>query len=382
MGKTTLIDKRIDFQKGFNSAAEANQKVWAHDRSTTVGASEVFSCMRQLYFKKRAPDLADEPDNVDPEWGHAARGDLIENEFVVPTLKHMFGDDSCLFMGKDQKTLVKGRLSATPDGVITDLPDDAMADYGIKSLGGTGILVPEVKTFGGDHAAPRKLKIADPNDPTKNKTIYEPRGKHLGQNIVQMGLLRETTNYSADVGVVLYVNPINLKDIRPAPVEYNENTYQNAHARANDVFDPDKKAEDYKPEGLYLGNDCDYCEFWKACSKIEIAKFPDKAVKTSEFGAGTQEELAAKTRAVTELRAKHKALEAEKKLAETELKAMLFDLGTNRASGDNWSASVSKVGGRKSLDKDRLVADLGVDLSEYEKEGDPYFVLRTKASDE
>lgn len=376
------MSKRINFQTGFNEVAEKNKKVWAHDRTQTVGASEVFSCHRQTFFKKRAPELADEPEGIDPEWGHTARGDLIENEFVVPTLRQMFGDERCLFMGTDQKTLVDGRLSATPDGVITDLPDDAMADYGIASLGGTGILVPEVKTFGGDHAAPKKKRVADEKDATKNLTVYEPRTKHEGQNVVQMGILRRKTNYSADVGVVLYINPVNLKDIRPAPVRYSESVYARAKERAEAVYEPGATAKDFKAEGLFGGNDCSYCEFCTACNAIEMERFPDKAVPTKDFDAETQAELEERARKVADLRKQHKALEADKKMAESELKSRMFDLGTTRIAGEGWSASVSKSAGRKTLDKERIAADFDIDLDEYQKEGEPFFVLRTKASDD
>lgn len=113
-----------------------------------------------------------------------------------------------------------------------------------------------------------------------------------------------------------------------------------------------------------------------------MERFPDKVVPTKDFDAETQAELEERARKVADLRKQHKALEADKKMAESELKSLMFDLGTTRIAGEGWSASVSKSAGRKTLDKERIAADFDIDLDEYQKEGEPFFVLRTKASDD
>jgi hypothetical protein len=51
--------KKLDFHKLFEDFNTANQKVWEHDRSTTVGASEVFTCLRKAWFEKRAKEFGD-----------------------------------------------------------------------------------------------------------------------------------------------------------------------------------------------------------------------------------------------------------------------------------------------------------------------------------
>lgn len=363
----------IDFRAGFNSAMAANQKVWAHDRSQTVGASEAASCWRQNFFKKRHPELADQAEETDPEWGHTERGNLIENEFVVPTLKHMFGEDKCFYMGEDQKTFVDGRLSATPDGVVVDLPFNALAHYGIENIV-SGEIATEVKSFGGDHAAPRKRKEGD-------KVFYEARPKHTAQNIVQMGILQRKTNYQPQFGVVLYVNPVNLKDIRVAAVRYDDKVYQNLKERAEAVFAPDKEAKDFPAEGQLTG-DCKYCDFCNACSAVEIARNPNANLPTDKFDPATQQRLRELTTKVAEYRKREKVQEKEKKVYENELKNLLMELGTNRAAGDGWSTNLVQYKGRKSLDKDKLVEEFDIDLDEYMVEGNPYYVLQAKADKE
>lgn len=368
------MGKPIDFKAGFSAAVAANQKVWEHDRSQTVGASEAANCWRHNYFKKRAPELAETPEEVDPEWGHTERGNLIENEFVVPTLKHMFGEDKCLFMGAAQKTFVDGRLSATPDGVVVDLPTNALELYGVGDIV-TSEIATEVKSFGGEHAAPKKKKLED------GTIRYTAKPKHVAQNIVQMGILQRKTNYQPQFGVVLYVNPVNLKDIRPATVQYDDGVYNHLKSRAEAVFDPTKEAKDFPAEGL-LTNECNYCDFCTACNKVEMARFPDKVIKTEKMKPETKQQLEFLTKKTAALRAQFKELEATKKKAEMELREALLIAGTSRAADEGWSVSLSQNAGRKSLDKDRLVADLDIDLDDYMVEGSPYYVLRTKADAE
>ncbi len=368
----------INFNKGFSESIAANQKVWAHDRSSTVGASEVFECWRQTFFKKIKPELAEAPEEVDPEWGHTERGNLIENEFVVPTLRDMFGEEHCLFMGEQQRTLVDGRLSATPDGLVIGLDENALEEYGVQSIGTNGELATEVKTFGGEHAAPKKKVVADPKNPTKNLIRYEAKPKHVGQVNVQLGMFRRNTNYQPEFGAVLYVNPVNLKDMRPAIVKYDEAIYKRAKARAEAVFEPNKEAKDFPAEGL-VSNGCQYCDFCNACNAVEMARFPSKARKTEELAPEVQEELRTLTISVAGLRKQIKEIEKEKKEKEAALKDALFLNETTRAAGDGWSTSVSKNNGRKSTDLDRLVADTGVDLEDYQTTGNSYFVLRAKS---
>lgn len=375
----TKVKKRgpINFNKGFSEAVAANQKEWVHDRTTTVGASEVFDCWRSTFFKKRAPEMADAAEEQDPEWGHAERGNLIENEYVVPTLRTMFGEDSCLFMGEQQRTLVDGRLSATPDGLVIEQSSDALAEYGVEDIGSAGELATEVKTFGGEFAAPKKKVVADPKDETKNVTRYEAKPKHVGQVNVQLGMFRRKTNYQPDYGVVLYVNPVNLKDIRPAVVKYDENVYKRAKERAEAVFDPNKTAKDFPAEGL-ITNGCQYCAFVDACNKVEMSRLPKGIKKTDELDPAVQETIREKAKEVVTLRKQAKKLEADKKAAEADLKTLLFDNDTTRAAQEGWSATVSKQNGRKSTDVDRIVEDTGIDLEDYQTEGNPFFVLRVK----
>jgi hypothetical protein len=144
------------------------------------------------------------------------------------------------------------------------------------------------------------------------------------------------------------------------------------------VFEPNKEAKDFPAEGL-VSNGCQYCDFCNACNAVEMARFPSKARKTEELAPEVQEELRTLTISVAGLRKQIKEIEKEKKEKEAALKDALFLNETTRAAGDGWSTSVSKNNGRKSTDLDRLVADTGVDLEDYQTTGNSYFVLRAKS---
>jgi hypothetical protein len=369
--------KKINFKEGFSEAVAQHQKVWAHDRSTTVGASEVFGCLRAAYFDKREPERAEEPEEVDTEWGHTERGNLIENEFAVPCLRAMFGEDNCFYMGTEQKTFVDGRLSATPDGTVTGLESTALLDYGVEDIGPTGIINAEIKSFGGEFAAPKKYKAPSLIDPSVEATYYQAKPRHEGQGHVQMGLMRRKTNYQPDYVAVIYISSSNLKDIRVAPVKYDDRIYQRAKARAESVFDPAKSAKDFPPEGK-LRNDCQYCKYVDACAKVEAERYPGKVRKPIEFSEKKLEEFRETVKSVAKLRAEVKELTKKKEEAEFTLKEMIIGGDTTRIGGEGWYGSLSQNAGRKSLDKARLEEELDIDLNDYTTEGNPYFVLRVK----
>jgi hypothetical protein len=359
--------KDVNFQQGFNDYVKDHGKVFAHDRSTTVGASEVFGCMRENVFKKRYPELAELAEEEDPEWGHAKRGDVIENAFVVPVLINMFGEKNCHMMGEDQKTLVDGRLSATPDGAVTGLDSAALSMYNISDLGEDGHIAAEVKTFGGDFAAPRRTKNDD------GTVSYAARVKHVGQNICQMGLMKLRTNFNPNYGVVLYVNPVNLKDVRPAPVAFDQNVYDAAKERAEDVFDMTKGLADYPAEGRATG-DCTYCEFCAKCQTIEMDRYNEADTEHDALKAELIKKIDHQAAEVYNIRAEFKDMEKTKKVAESNLRELLLSTGVTKTP----TASLVKYKGRKTLDKVRIAEEFDISLDEYTTTGADYLVLKVK----
>src|SRR5262245_54675114 len=86
------------------------------DRDKTVGASEIGQCWRKTWYTKNGTPR----DGDRSDWGSAARGTLIETHLLVPAMRARFGE-RLLLAGDEQQTVRKDELSATPDGVVTDL---------------------------------------------------------------------------------------------------------------------------------------------------------------------------------------------------------------------------------------------------------------------
>jgi hypothetical protein len=351
------ISGPIDFKKGFSDIVLGDQRVW--DRSQTVGASEVFRCHRRTYFAKHEPESATVPDDPDDlEWGYSERGNEIERKYAVPKLKAMFGEENCFLMGDDQQTFVDGNLSATPDGIIVDLPSNALAKYGIERC--SSEVAPEIKSF----------------DPRTNVAKL-PKPFWVGQSVVQQGVYPKKTNYKPTNGIILAINCSNLKEIHPFATTFDPALYERAHQRADAVFTKGATAENFEPEGQITG-ECSMCPFFDRCNAVEMARYPDKVVAANALAAEKLAEVKAKAKEVAAMRAQAKELEAVKKVSEAQLKELMFEIGTNRlGEKDDWSVSITKCAGRMGLDK-AAAADDGVDLSKYMRQGNGFFQVRVK----
>ena len=327
----------LDFKREFGLAVAADELANKKDRLTTVGASEIFGCLRQAAARRRWPEFAKEPlEPGEEEWGHTERGKVIENFYAVPKMKAMFGDENCFFMGSEQRTfLASPHLSATPDGCAVNIRRNALANYGIVDLGSDdNQIVPEIKTA---LSMPREAKT-----------------RHWGQNQIQIGVLREHTNYKPEYGVILYIHPANLKDIRPFPVKFDPNVYEQGKRRAAKVYDLKMEPKDFAAEGKLPGRtDCQYCEFVEWCNGVEMAKFPGKGVKVAmlEIEPAVRKEMETLAFKVARHGAEEKVAKEAKKGAQITLREMMFDNHTTRIGEADWSLSVSKINGKKSIDK-------------------------------
>lgn len=352
----------LDFRRAFGEAVAAEQRVWEHDRSKTVGASENFGCLKQVYFAKREPDQAEKPEEDDElSWGHTERGNLVENWYAVPKLQNMFGADKCFYMGEDQKTFISGLLSATPDGLVVDQPREALSELegGPEDLGGDSAEIAiEIKSF----------------NPQMN--ITAPKARHVGQNIIQMGILQEKTNYKPQWGIILYINPVDLQDIRPFVVKFDQRIYDRAKERAARVFAPDAKPEDFASEGRTNG-DCVYCPFVRRCRETEVEAVADEIIDMQDISPNIVERLKSLTITVAQLRKEAKERKTELSTAEEELKQLLGQVGSKRVGDKEWSASVSACKGKKKLNTAAMEED-GIDLEPYMEEGHGYVRLTAK----
>jgi hypothetical protein len=350
--------KILDFDKIFNKyiASDAKQKKWMYDRNLSMGASEAFDCLRKAYFKKFGFEA--DPD-FDQSWGAMERGNLIEDYYVVPALEIGLPEGLDLIGAgqADQTTFLdeETRLSATPDGLIAGLPSNALSLYGIDDIESDCVTV--------------EVKSIDPR-----VSLTEEKAIHRGQVNIQMGLIRDQTDFKPRYAVILYVDASFLDNITPFVVRFDEKTYEAAKVRAKKVFSA-KKPEDLAAEGKVTGA-CKFCPFSSRCNGINLA-----AVPTESFDKTTSDKdrqaMAKMVFGEQEAKERQKLAEMDVERIRLEMKEFLKKLGTRnlKATDGEWNVTYSTQKGRTGLDREAMEDD-GIDLTKYEKVGEGFEVLR------
>ncbi|AXQ69769.1 hypothetical protein HOU03_gp498 [Caulobacter phage CcrSC] len=349
----------INFAKGFDEYVAAHQKKWRHDRSKSVGASEAFGCLRKAWFGKHNTP---KDRNYKDDWGALKRGDVMEEHWVEPVVKwyldQLPGNVRLIWGGKHQRTLVgkTAPASATPDGLIVDADDDALALYGIPSLGGTGCFNFEIKSI----------------DPRVN--LKEEKGIHRGQTIMQMGLTRELTSYRPNYALIIYVDASFYSDMNFYVIPFNQETFEAGKERARQAFEI-KSVADIFPEGKLDGS-CDYCPYTTACAVATGEATPTDGVTTeTNTPSPIVKEFEDLIFLERELQAEKKVAEKAHKEAQERLKELFREVGTRRFQVGDIKASITWNKGKKSLDRKAMEED-GIDLTPYEKEGNGFDTLR------
>jgi hypothetical protein len=235
----------MEFLRSHLDTYAASLNRWtAEDRANTVGASDVGQCERKTYWSKNFgdPDLGAprDPEYAD-NYGATLRGTIFENTFWAPALKATYGD-RLLFAGEDQQTFVSGYLSATPDGLLTQLTEEARA--AIAPSCGTEVMV--------------ECKTADPRT-----NLSEAKPENVYQTHVQMGLVRERTKFKPTHSILSYTNASFWNEGVEFVIEFDPAIYANAKKRADRIMGA-KSAEEMKPEG-WIGGGSE-CEARRCCS--------------------------------------------------------------------------------------------------------------------
>ena len=353
----------LDFNELFDKYMASNQKVWVHDRSKTLGASEVFGCIRKAFFDKRGKEFGYSPDEeYEEDWGALERGNLIENYFVVPAVRdHMPENVSVLFSGDDQLTLVLGRNSATPDGLITGLPEGCAVR--IKG-GGQDIFIPNIIS----DCIILEIKSIDPR-----ATLLEERAKHHGQTQVQMGLFHAQTEFKPYFGIVLYIDASFLSRLTPFVIEYDPKVFAAAQSRAEAVWEGTHPNE-YLAEGRF-SNACDHCKWQGACGTTNRDSIPSHADSERQVTPETLEKIDPLVKKFFEAKKSKEEAERTFELAGEEIKNFLSGTNRRKMTGPTWSVTWFGQDGKSRLDTKAMEAD-GIDLEKYKKDGNPFDVLR------
>src|ERR1017187_7616806 len=174
------------------------KRVFKQDRTKTVGASEVGTCARRVWYAKQSHEK--DASYVD-RWGATERGNLIENKLWEPALKKKY-KGKLLYSGTKQRSFKDGPISATPDGLLL-LPRDALKEsHGIKDIAADCILL--------------ECKSIDPRVDLK-----EARHHHILQAQAQLGCVRAKTKYKPVYCVISYIDASFLDNITEFVVKFD-----------------------------------------------------------------------------------------------------------------------------------------------------------------
>lgn len=357
----TIPAEGFTFEDVFDEHIASNQKTWKQDRRLTVGASECFGCIRKTWFTKRGHEFDYKPDpNFEQSWGAMERGNIIENSYIVPALeKGMERRGLKLIMAGDgQDTIIDDIHSATLDGLVVPikgkyLPRDFLAYYGIPDIGEQDSIAVEMKSF-------------DPR-----LSLNHEKAVHRGQTQMQMGLVRENTQYKPEFAALIYVNASWLDDIRVFIIPYEDSVYRIGRERNDKVFgidDPGMFAPEGKMDGL-----CQYCPFQGACNDVTGKRVPAavRALNKKQISEQDKKMLDTLTPLVlkqSSIKATAKHLKAELEDINEEIRQELIANGQSRAVGDNWKVTYTAQAGKKTLSKDKMIED-GLDPEKYMQEG-------------
>ena len=336
-------------QEAFDKYARTQRRGFGRARDSTVGASEIGQCARKVWYNKNHAEH--DPGYIDG-WGAAKRGTTFESKFFVPALRKHYGEN-LLFSGAQQKRLVDKYLSATPDGILVNQKRDLLAGMMVPDIGPQKCVAIECKTI----------------DPRIN--LSEPKGIHVFQVHVQLGLLKKLSQYKPRFGVLIYTNASFFDDTVEFVIEYNPEIFAEAEKRARQIMQA-TDASELKPEGWIDGADeCKYCPYAKACRVLrghvpDTDKVADDPQFISELiDLATQEREAHGTVAVAS--AAHRELQEK-------IKSRLREKGLKFIKTRDISVTWSAVKGRPSYDMPGIkaaAAAAGINLQSYETAGEP-----------
>ena len=318
-----------------------------HDRTTTLGASEVGGCIRKAWYHKhhQAPD-----EDYKQTSGAADRGNLIEDYWIVPAiLSELPKELELLMAGEKQQTLKNGMISATPDGLLHNKSNEVINFEGLDIPPGECVLL--------------EFKSIDPR-----AKLDGPRQHHVDQVQVQMGLVgREVKDHDPMATFIVYVDASVIDELTIFNIKPNAEMFNQALIRALKVFNT-KSAHLLAPEGSYQGNDCLYCPYVKSCGEGQLNRMPEK-YKPSELTADQEAELCELILTKTTAQKLKKLNEVSEKEAAEAIKQWCMANGITHIKEQWGKVSWSQVKGKRILDKERIASEFNIDLDDYMKEG-------------
>lgn len=335
---------------GSYATSKAFQKVFAMDRTRTVGASEIGLCARRMYYVKTE---GREDEDYTDRWGAKVRGTIMEEKFWQPAMTKRFGKN-LLFSGKKQTTFADKFLSATPDGLVINQKRDALKALGVEDIGASKCFVIECKSI----------------DPRVN--LQKAKEEHTFQAQAQMGLIREFTIHKPDYAVISYMDASFWDEVMEFTVKFDPKIYAVAHARAVKIKTA-SGPQDLQPEGwISGGKDCEYCPHTKSCGIIRRSVPETEAAADPQFVA----EVTDMCKDHNTLAAKIEADQCRLNGIKQSIKDRLREKSVRKIPG---VVSWSPVKGATRLDQKSITEAAiaaGIDIDLHKKTGEPTDTLR------
>lgn len=360
-------DYLLDFDAMFDAAVKARERDWGGERAKTIGASEIFSCMRQNFFNKRGELLGYKPDpDFHESWGATERGNLIENHHVVPSLSTQLpGGVELLYAGSDQITFVDDKNSATPDGLFIGLPK---AKRLIIKCGGHFIVIEDFKTG----CLGLEIKSIDPR-----ARLEEERVKHFGQTQVGMGMVRDKSKkWKPEHWLIIYFDCSFLDHMTPFLIDWEPGIYDAAKKRAPAIWEFDEPTA-FQAEGKFSG-ECEHCKWQNACGEATVGELK----YTSNKPCNDPEVIEALNDAVLDFLSKKAAVgyaKGELEAAKERVKTSMLSQRVRVVKGHTWNATWSSQDGQKRVDYKRMIEEEQIDITPYQVQGAPFDKLIVNA---
>lgn len=334
-----------------NMNRKSDSKTWGgHDRSMTVGASEVGQCQRKLVYDKHGV----EPDTgFVQDLGAAERGNVLE-EWVVENLQHSLPDDIDLLWATDegQQTLVDKETyqSATPDGLFVSKTPFTLEVDSVSVE--TDCVYNEIKSI----------------DPRPYDYLREPKHVHFLQCQQGMDLTRRLTEYKPTHAIITYINASFLSQIKRFIIPFDQKIADGLRQRSLDTFT--KVSPDNLPmaEGKLMGGDeCQYCAWRRQCNGDLVSALPTQEKSNYEQAVETRLYELATQRA--ELVASGKDNDQKVRELEQEIKEVLHEADTKKVKADWGSVTVYSQKSPPRYDKAKF-EEAGLDYRDFQTDGE------------
>ena len=318
--------------------------VFRHDRSQTVGGSEIDSCPRKVKDSKVN----------DRSWGgngYTARGKGMESalcEVFARIERHyrVVKQQDLWFtaIGERQDTLVDKEhgASATPDGFL-------------RIDGETYYL---------------EIKSIDPRVASKNL----PKARHVAQVQYGMALCHATGHSKPETGLLIYQDASNWADINIFPIQRDPEAANALLKRARQINDA-KSPMDLEPMGLAAGGlECAGCPLEATCKQERVARiaaYADGADDKPPLPDAVIAELDDLARARTTALLEEAEAKATKERATDQIRLLLETHDASVAQTPGFKIRYSVTKGRETFDRKAAEAD-GLDLSPYMRQGNGF----------